>query len=247
MTDVLETALGLSTRPSQSASDRGRRFFLVMSFCLLALLFVAFARTFFLRSLFDTPPITLYIYVHGIVLTTWFVLFCVQSSLVAAHRTDLHRRLGVFGVGLAVLVVVSSLLVNLHYPSGQLARSSDPALVGSHLFGNFATLVVFPVLIASAVNLRHRPDAHKRLMLLSSIALASGPVTTRFTALLGVPNVLDLPFFVVVLVLYDLYSLKRVHPVTANGGLLMFGALLFSKILLATASGAAFVEMLRHW
>jgi hypothetical protein len=38
-----------------------------------------------------------------------------------------------------------------------------------------------------------------------------------------------------------------VHPVTANGGLLMFGALLFSKILLATASAGAFVDMLRHW
>jgi hypothetical protein len=196
---------------------------------------------------FNPPPITAYIYAHGVVLTTWFVLFCVQTSLVAAHRTDLHRSLGVAGVVLAAFVVVSSLVVNLKFPSGELATRISPTQLRSNVFGNFATLVVFPALIAAAVKLRHRPDMHKRLMMLSSIALASGPVTARFTTLLGTLNFLDLPFLVVPLVLHDLYSVKRVHPATANGGLLMLGAALFSKILATSPSGAAFVEMLRHW
>ena len=43
------------------------------------------------------------VHLHGIVMTLWFALFVVQTRLIAAHRTDLHRRVGVFGALLVVL------------------------------------------------------------------------------------------------------------------------------------------------
>jgi hypothetical protein len=42
--------------------------------------------------------------VHGLVFTSWLALFFAQVVLVAAHRTDVHRRLGVAGGALAALV-----------------------------------------------------------------------------------------------------------------------------------------------
>jgi hypothetical protein len=39
-------------------------------------------------------------------MTAWLVLFFVQVRLVAVHRTDLHRGLGVVGAVLAGLVLV---------------------------------------------------------------------------------------------------------------------------------------------
>jgi len=56
-----------------------RWFFPIVSAGLLAALLVGFAPTLFLRSLFDVPPIPAYLYVHGIVLTTWFVLVFAQT------------------------------------------------------------------------------------------------------------------------------------------------------------------------
>jgi hypothetical protein len=78
---------------------------------LLAGLLVGFAKTFFLRSQFNVPPMPSYLYVHGLVLTTWFVLVLAQTCLVAAHRTDLHRRLGLAAVADAVLIIPISAFV----------------------------------------------------------------------------------------------------------------------------------------
>ena len=43
---------------------------------------------------------------HGIAFTAWLLLLLVQTSLVAAGRVDLHRRLGLGGAALAAVMVV---------------------------------------------------------------------------------------------------------------------------------------------
>jgi len=53
-----------------------------------------------LKSLFGTPPLPWLVHLHGFLMTSWFALFFVQVRLVAAHRVDLHRRLGVVGAAL---------------------------------------------------------------------------------------------------------------------------------------------------
>src|SRR5215831_7221368 len=60
-----------------------------------------------LRGLFNIrlQSMPAYLVLHGVVLTTWYVLVAVQTWLVAAHRTNLHRRLGIVAVGVAVLLV----------------------------------------------------------------------------------------------------------------------------------------------
>src|SRR6185436_19415362 len=86
-------------------------FFPVVSGLLLAGLLVGFAKTFFLRSQFDVPPMPPYLYVHGVVLTTWFVLVLVQTCMVAADRTALHRNLGFLAIVVGFLIVPISAFV----------------------------------------------------------------------------------------------------------------------------------------
>jgi len=74
---------------------------------------ILFGPTFFLRPWSGARhplggPFPVHLIIHGSVLSAWFLLFIAQTWLVAAHRVDLHRRLGVIGVGLAVAVVVAS-------------------------------------------------------------------------------------------------------------------------------------------
>jgi hypothetical protein len=77
-----------------------------MAASIVILVFVGFSRTYYLHSLFKMPKLSTFLHVHGAVMTGWIVLFAVQTFLIASNRTRVHRTLGVFGAGYAVLVVV---------------------------------------------------------------------------------------------------------------------------------------------
>jgi hypothetical protein len=84
-----------------------RRFYLGSSLVFLALVFLAFIKSYYLKFLFDTPALSTLVHVHGVVMSGWVALLVVQSGLVAAHRVQWHRRLGVFGTGWAALVAAA--------------------------------------------------------------------------------------------------------------------------------------------
>jgi hypothetical protein len=90
----------VSTRP------RTRRFFVGMAIAIAVTVFAGFSRSYFLKAYYGTPELSLLLHVHGLVFTSWVLLFLAQTTLVAADRTDLHRRLGVGGAVLAALVLI---------------------------------------------------------------------------------------------------------------------------------------------
>jgi len=52
---------------------------------------------------------SLLIHIHGAVFSCWILLFIGQTSLIATKRVDWHRRLGLFGFGLACAMVLIGL------------------------------------------------------------------------------------------------------------------------------------------
>jgi hypothetical protein len=208
-------------------SGRGslRWFFPIISGLLLAGVLLGFAKTFFLRSQFDVPPIPLYLYVHGAVLTTWFVLVVAQACLVAAHRTDLHRRLGIMAVVVAVLIIPISAFVVVH------SAQRESGAITSHLrikiVGDLLSLVWFAGFVGAAVYFRRRPDVHKRLMAASSFTIY-GPVFARFQLVYGlaVPPTAAIPLGLLALGTYDLIVARRLHRATMWIAFLWVGCLL---------------------
>ncbi len=67
---------------------------------------VGFSRTYYLRFLSDLPPMTALVHLHGLVFTAWLALFIAQTRLVAANRVDLHMKLGIAGIALAVIITL---------------------------------------------------------------------------------------------------------------------------------------------
>ena len=66
-----------SARVLENAVDRTRgksKYFLGVALALLAVVAIGFSRTLFLRPFFAVPPIPFYLFVHGFVLTSWFLL-----------------------------------------------------------------------------------------------------------------------------------------------------------------------------
>jgi hypothetical protein len=197
-----------------------------MAIVLLLIVFTGFSRTLFMRPLFQVPPIPWYLYVHGGVLTCWFVFFVVQTNLVASRRIDLHRRLGVAGAILAVAVVGISLFAVLDQPH-RFGTGHLPApylVVLDALWAGIALLVFFPIAVTAALLLRARPETHRRLMLLASIAMIGpavgrlGPFVHSWTGLAEIPfNLLFLLGLPLTLVVHDLRAKRRLHSATVWG------------------------------
>lgn len=233
------------------ATDHPRRFFFLFSVALLVIVFVGFAPSFYLRPLVAptipgmpaAPP--LYVHIHGALMTTWYVLFVLQTGLVARGRRDWHRSLGIAGVAVAAAIVPMGWFVT------ERSAPRIAALTGlgpSQLIESFGldaglvrgvlALAVFAGCVAVAVWRRKQAATHGRLMLLAGVA-ASGAALAP-TRIIGAVAGTVLPSWllaesvavaaaVLALALYDWRTLRRIHPVTV-----VVGALLLSLVPLAS-------------
>ena len=112
-------------------------FFTVMPGMLVLLVVAGFTRTLFARPVFHADPIPPYLYVHGIVLTCWFVWALVQSLLISAGRVANHRRFGSLGACFAAAVFVAALMASFGVVSRKgLDLNADASAIGIGVYGN---------------------------------------------------------------------------------------------------------------
>ena len=159
----------MAATPRMPGRVNDRRLYILAAILTPLIVLAGFARTYYLKPFFGTPDLPgRIVHLHGIVMTTWVILFIVQVSLVAKRRTRIHQRLGIFGGVLAALVVVVGILTAL-YAAARGASPGPPAL--AFLIIPFGDMVIFAVLIGLALYFRRKPYVHKRLMLLAAINL----------------------------------------------------------------------------
>jgi hypothetical protein len=185
---------------------------------------VAFARTYYLRYLFDLPPLAQATHVHGLISTLWLTLHFIQARLIAVHRVVLHKRLGIFTacVG-AILAVQAFHFAIAGVAAGHAPPGRDPLQFLSVPMG---TISMFTIFLTSALVLRKRREWHKRLMFLASLSLLL-PAAGRFDSLIMVP--LGLPRAVIGFWLTfafvawgwwnDWRKLGQIHPAYIVGGI----------------------------
>ncbi len=166
---------------SSLTAQSEHRYFSAIALTVTVTVLAGFIPLYTLRLLRHDPNLTLLVHAHGFVMTAWIALFLAQTLLIAKHRVDVHRRLGWFGVGLALLV----LMVGAPTLINAAARRSHDVHSTRFLWMLAAfdgiALVVFAGLVGAGVLLRRRGDYHKRLMLLATLSLL-GPAFGRLTA-----------------------------------------------------------------
>ena len=163
---VRRTGFALHTRATWSARE-DRRAFAVWLGLLWPGLLAGFGVD--LRRFFhETPPAPSVVGVHAFVFTGWMLLLTTQVLLVLGDRVAWHRKLGWLTAGWACLIAVlgpwaamASQSLDLHGPE------YVPPFI-SVQFGDIAGFVLF---VAWGIALRKNPAAHKRMMILSTIAL----------------------------------------------------------------------------
>ena len=194
-------------------------FFSGMALLMLATVFEGFARTYYLAGVFHAPLPSLIVHLHGAAFSGWILLLVAQTSLVSADRVDIHRRLGVAGFLLACLMVILGVLAAID----SLVREAGPAGRDPKFFFvvPLSNILIFATLIFLAFRARLNPKAHKRLILMATLALLVAAI-----ARWPLPLVNRQPFraamlsyvFLLFLVAYDLWSTHKVHRATLWAG-----------------------------
>ena len=199
-----------------------RRLFLAAAILFPLIVLVGFGRTYYLKGLFDTPPLpSSLVHVHGLVMTAWVVLFISQVRLISSKRIRLHQKMGYAGIGLGALIVATGLPTALRAAKYGSASSPPEIPPPAFLIVPLFDLVMFALFFGAAIYYRRRPAAHKSLMLLTAVnflppALARIPIPSLQALgplwFFGVPTVLAL-----LCLILDARRHGRVNTVFATG------------------------------
>lgn len=187
--------------------------------------FAGFARSYYLKGLFGARPLPLVLHVHGLIMSAWIAIFIVQTWLIAAHRVQWHRRLGVVAAVLAVGIIALGAWLTV---AGVMREAHAHVVRQFHyLLGlNFVNLLTFALFVGGGLAWRRRPEFHKRLMVLAAVTLLA-PASARI-ALLFTHSVVSqfLAFYACLgaCVVVDTVRHQRLHPVFGWGTLFIVAA-----------------------
>lgn len=228
-------ASALAFAPSPARLRLEEIFFPSMALLIIAAVLLGFARTFFLAPMYHYHLPNLLVAVHGVVFASWIALFAVQTSLVAGGRVDLHRKLGIFGAILVVLVFIMAhavMLEGLH--RGFAAPGQNEAqILALDVVGIDVSFGVF----TAGFLLRRNPASHKRLMLFGTVGLI-GPAIARwpFEFVASRPSIVGLVMqsFALAMIIFDLLTRRRILRATWAGTATLFAVPLVAVLLSAT-------------
>jgi len=237
----------MAMNPGIQTTGRDRRMYIWFAVFMPIIVLVGFARSYYLKGFFGFPALpSLLVQLHGIVMTSWVVLFVTQVTLVATGRTRTHQRLGVSGAVLAILIVIVGVLTGI----AGAARGSTPGPPALQFLAvPVFDMLVFAILVGTALYVRRRRlDIHKRPMLLAAVNLltpASARIPLHFIQTGG-----PLVFFgltdlcLLACVAYDSVKNRRLHPAFLWGTLLIIVSQPLRLMLSGTDAWMRFATML---
>lgn len=191
-----------------------------MAVALTLTTFFGFAHSYFFQTWTGAPPLPILVHVHGVLGSTYMMLFVIQTVLVGRQRIDLHRQLGWWAFAVAILFFLSA------FPAGFAmahVREGTPDAI-ARLALPFVAAPVFILLVYCAVHFRHQPGVHRRLMVFAAIdatipAIGRLPYLEAFAPL---SYLAAISLFLLAVVVYDLKATRRLSLATILGGGLVF-------------------------
>lgn len=220
----------MATRSAHQAHVRREHmFFSGMAVLLLATVFAGFAPTYYLLNLLHGTTgagqpagsnLTPLVHLHGIVFSAWMLLFLGQTTLIATHRVNWHRKLGAVGAVLAVAMVVLGLVVAVE--GSRLGHRPPMVEKYTFLIIPISAALIFGTFVAAGIWNRSRPDWHKRFMLLATLSLLTPAIVRLHLPIVPagpVGGFMVNDAFVFAAWAWDWFSNRRVHPVLLWGGL----------------------------
>jgi hypothetical protein len=213
------------TSPRAEQLSAERKFYSRMALFLMALMFIGFAPSFYLRDIVPAyprpnPTLPPAVLLHGAIFTLWMLAVVAQTQLISARRVELHMKIGAMTVLLAIALIPIMYLTAVW----QVGRANQAPFTDPLTWTIVPLAVIIPFAIMIWQGWAHRRNAqwHKRAMISAAILIVAGPSIGRlpvapptlvgftFQFLLGL--VLFVPLFV-----WDRRTQGRVHPATWLG------------------------------
>ncbi len=209
---------------SRTQSFTQRWYFTGMALVMLLVATVAFLPS-IAQPAGRRAPLSLLAAAHGIIFFTWLLIFLVQSSLVATRHVAWHKRLGLTSIAVFALMVPLAWTTTI----AMVRRGSDLSGDLSVAIGNdmaaqavfpFFNILIFAVLVVTALANRRRPEAHRRLMLFANIELMPAPLahfighSPVLAPLPGVIVMVPITLFVLAALAGDRVRDGRIHRLT---------------------------------
>ncbi len=152
-----------------TAPDDSPQFYVRMAYVCALVAVVGFIPTYWApvaSGSFGGPPL---LHLHGLLFSTWPLLFIVQARLAASGHLERHRALGYVGISLVTAMLFAGVAVVIDGLGTSLGKGFESAraftIVPLSILLSFVGLVV-----AAIANVR-RPEVHMRLMAAASVTL----------------------------------------------------------------------------
>ena len=245
---VAETRRGAPDSAGDSSAIARPSFFFWMAATMTAVIFVGFGVTYLvpfgLGLLDPLPPM---VHVHGFFYFSWMILLVAQSGLIRAGNPELHRSLGMLGIGIAGAMVVLGTQITLLVTDIQLKSGFERVYELNYI--SLVALVVFPWLFVLAIRNVRDGATHKRYVLLATVVLIGAGINRIWGVLFGIdfsfPYIFLLMYmtqnlWLAALLIYDWRTLGKPHKATLVGGAIN----VVPQILhIPLATSAAFVAL----
>jgi hypothetical protein len=232
-----------------------RNFYLGMGIACALIVFVGFAPTYYLSPFVERPafkpPLSIWLHLHGGIFTLWLALFVAQTALVRSDRRDLHRRLGVLGLVVAIAIVsINFMTVIEAIDSGRVSPVGPPV---PRLYLAMSASLIAGGFVFAGMYWRRSAAAHKRLMLLATIGMI-GPAVNRLTGRFDLTTLLETDRTTIALsatlalygvcMLNDYRTQRRVHPVYLIGAAIVVASQALNDVVPATSAWQTFANWL---
>jgi hypothetical protein len=120
--------------------------------------------------LHEQPPVPGIVHIHAIATTIWLLTATALVLMVESGNVRLHRRLGWFAAGYAVLVVVIAPWSQLSWQA--LNLRTPGALPPEFLSIAFSGVICMALLLPLGIFLRRNSAAHRRVLILATICIS---------------------------------------------------------------------------
>lgn len=224
----MPSATRSAIRTNPAAGKRRLRsddvFFPGMALLILIVVFIGFAQSYFLPGMVLAPLPNKLVHIHGALFVSWIFYLVLQNALVAVRKVRVHMTLGILGLILPPLMAIFGVLTVFN----SIQRNGTGIPPELLIVGDFEELALFLGLTAWGLLARRDPVAHKRLMILGTIAIV-GPAINRwpFPAEIRLPATMAVYSVLPLLVIgYDLWSRRRIHRSTAIATTVILTAML---------------------
>ncbi len=223
-----------------------RIFYSGMAIVLCICVYIGFSPTYFQAGILRAPLPSPILHFHGAVFTLWMLVFTVQAAFISARRVKWHRSFGAIAFCLPPIMIVLGVIAAIDaLHRGVKIGPLDPAV-------SFAIpmigIVVFTFVIYAAWSARRRPDAHKRLIIISTMGLV-GAAFGRFPwDRIGLPPaagaVTGVGSLLLLMVIFELATIRRIHRTTMWAAPLVFASIALAVPIGMTGAWRAFAALL---